>query len=288
MYTAWLIYKKMDAADNHAYIEWFKEEAKKQDIQLTLVLRETMQIGVVENERALFIDSTRVELPDIAIVRTVEPLLNEFLESLGVTVFNSAKVAKIANHKGLTHFEISKLGIPMVDTFFVSKEMLQKEKPPMPFPFVIKEVAGRGGRHVYLIKNIAEWDQQLKTLVGKEWIIQQTNVQKGKDLRVFIVGKDIIGAVLRESSLDFRANYKLGGTASLYTLSREEIAMINPIISHFDFGMVGIDFLIGKNDELLFNEIEDVVGSRTLSAVSDVNILRTYLSFIKRTMDKQI
>src|SRR5690625_6839454 len=87
----------------------------------------------------------------------------------------------------------------------------------------------------------------------------------GKDLRVFVIGKQIIAAVLRVNNNDFRANFKLGGSAFLYHLTIDEVEMINKIINHFDFGLVGIDFLIDKEGNLLFNEIEDVVGSRILS-----------------------
>jgi len=115
----------------------------------------------------------------------------------------------------------------------------------------------------------------------KRYFIQSADVMLGKDLRVFVIGKEIIAAVLRVNKNDFRANYKLGGDAILYTLSDKEKKMIQQIIDHFDFGLVGIDFLIGNNGELLFNEIEDVVGSRILSKVSDINLLEKYVTFIK-------
>lgn len=104
---------------------------------------------------------------------------------------------------------------------------------------------------------------------------------------MFVVGKEIIGAVMRENSQDFRANFKLGGSARLYELQENELAIINKITSHFNFDMVGIDFLIDLDGELLFNEIEDVVGSRTLSAVSNVNILKKYIAHIKSEINER-
>ena len=40
MKTGWLIYKKQDALENQSYINWFKEEAKMQNIYLKLILKE--------------------------------------------------------------------------------------------------------------------------------------------------------------------------------------------------------------------------------------------------------
>ena len=68
-------------------------------------------------------------------------------------------------------------------------------------------------------------------------------------------------------------------------LSTEETALVQKIIDAFDFGMVGIDFIFDENGRFLFNEIEDVVGSRTLSAVSEINIVREYLNFIKESVN---
>ncbi len=60
--------------------------------------------------------------------------------------------------------------------------------------------------------------------------------------------------------------------------------MVNTIINHFDFGMVGIDFIFDEKGGFLFNEIEDVVGSRTLSMTSDTDIVKLYLEHIYRCL----
>ena len=54
----------------------------------------------------------------------------------------------------------------------------------------------------------------------------------------------------------------------------------------FDFGLVGIDFIVGNDGELIFNEIEDVVGSRMLYAVSDISVVPLYLDYIQARLRK--
>ncbi|MGJ9457107.1 ATP-grasp domain-containing protein [Oceanobacillus sp. CF4.6] len=282
MKTGWLIYSKEDAVQNASFIDWFIEEANKQTLALNLILREEMTIGIVKNQQCVQVRNESVDLPDFAIVRSIEPLLNLHLEALGVSVFNSSIVSSICNNKALTHHHINQLGLPMVDTIYSKRESIQ-DTPPLAYPFIAKEVSGRGGKQVYYIENAMDW-MNCKMSIQTDIIIQSSDVQLGKDLRVFVVGKEIVAAVLRESSTDFRANYKLGGSAQLYKLNEEEENLIHQIIKTFDFGMVGIDFLIGHEDELLLNEIEDVVGSRTLSAADDVNILEKYISHIKKSL----
>jgi gamma-F420-2:alpha-L-glutamate ligase len=91
---------------------------------------------------------------------------------------------------------------------------------------------------------------------------------------VEVFGK-IVAAVKRTAPAgEFRSNYSLGGEISAYTLSDSEIETVNKVIELFDFSMAGIDFIIDKNGAFVFNEIEDVVGSRMLyNTHPDMDIL---------------
>lgn len=279
--TCWIIYNKEDAEENQAYINWFINEAARQNINLTLVLRENIEIGMKDGTLICQVNRQLTSLPDIAIVRTIDPLLSFHLETMGMTVFNSSFISRICNNKILTHIEMTKLNIPMTDTLYMQNGHMP-QSAPMPFPFVMKDAGSRGGKDVFLITNQNEWRKHRDAFSSKQMIIQSAEVQYGKDIRVFIVGKKVFGAVLRKNESDFRANFKLGGSASWYPLNTNEVQLIEKIVNHFDFGMVGIDFLIGLDGRLLLNEIEDVVGSRTLSAVSDKNIVREYITHIKK------
>lgn len=282
--NGWLIYRKEDAQKNQSYIQWFIDEAKQQQINLQLVLREQLKVGIINNQRKIISEQTPVDLPDFAVVRTIEPMLNKWLEDVGIRAFNSSNISFLCNNKSTTYYEISKLQIPMVDTYIYQQQDLSAS-PPLPYPFIIKSATGRSGKQVALIESELDW--QTHGITSDHVIIQTCDVQLGKDVRVFVIGKEIIGAVLRENPNDFRANYTLGGTARKYVLNQAETSLINKIVNAFDFDLVGIDFLIGHNGQLLFNEIEDVVGSRTLSVTSDINLLEKYVSHIKNKLLKK-
>lgn len=283
MKQGWLIYSKNDMNGNRSYINWFIEEAWFANLKLELILREELTVGIFNNERAVFLRGEATK-PDFAVIRTIDPMLNMHLEAFGITVFNSSYIACICNDKALTHHHMNNLGIPMVNTIFIKKQHTTNQ-PPVPYPFVVKETDGRGGKQVYLIKNNQEWQECRNQTVANELILQSCDVQPGKDIRVFIIGNEIVGAVLRKNVKDFRANYKLGGSAYWYNLNVKERKMIQKITDHFSFDFAGIDFLIGTDGEILLNEIEDVVGSRTLSAVSNINTLQQYVTHIKNRLE---
>lgn len=279
----WLIYSKKDASENESYIKWFQLEAEKQHIHLQLVFRESLTIGIVDGTYTVQLNGDNIALPDFAVIRTIEPLVQHVFEACSVPTFNTRHVSKIANHKAWAHIELQKLGIPMLPTLFLTKRSFPTDAP-ISFPFVVKEATGRGGKQVYFVEDEKAWELVKQNISDTDLIIQSSEVQLGKDLRVFVIGKEIIAAVMRRNDDDFRANFKLGGDAIPYQLSKEQKEIIRKIITHFDFGLVGIDFLLNHNDELIFNEIEDVVGSRILSKTSDINLLERYVAFIKKSV----
>lgn len=276
----WLIYNREDAEKNGSYISWMQEEAESLNANLRLLLKEHLSFGVRSGKLFVDHDGEPIALPHFAIVRNIDELFSTQLENMGVRVYNNSFVSKIANNKAATYQYLAHHRIPVPDTLFIRK----KEFDPAgighcSFPMILKDVAGRGGSQVYKVGSIEQLTQLLDSLPDGNYVLQQM-MKPGKDVRVFVVGTRIIAAILRESNQDFRANYSLGGSSSVYRLSVEETALVNRIIGMFSLGMAGIDFMFDHNGHFIFNEIEDVVGSRTLSINTDINIVREYLQFI--------
>lgn len=276
---AWIIYGEQDAAYNKNYIDFYFDEGKKLDLEFQLIIVEKLQIGLKENVLFLEYENTPITLPDFVICRTIYPLLSHHLENMGVLVFNNAFIADMCNDKARTYQYVAKTGIKIVDTVFGKGKNLEEKMDQIEEGTVIKSVNGHGGQEVFLL----EEDNKsliIQSLKNKDVVMQPLTGHSHEDLRVYVVGKKIIAGVLRKAKGGFKSNYSLGGQVSCYTLSSKEIEEVNKIIQLFDFGLVGIDFLIGDHGELIFNEIEDVVGARMLYQCSDVNIVREYLVYI--------
>lgn len=281
--NGWLIYDQRAAEANRSYIAWFIDEARKQHINVRLVLREQIQIGIRNGRYDITIDRKEVHLPHFVVIRTIEPTLQTYFAALDVVTFNNAAVASICNDKALTHLHVQKLHIPMVDTYFLKRSSFPK-KPPLRYPIVVKDAHSRSGTDVFYVRDDMVWKRMPEKISSENIIVQAANVQLGKDVRVFVIGKKIIAAILRHNERDFRANYRLGGDAYIYHLSETERQMIQKIVDYFHFDLVGIDFLLSEDGKLLFNEIEDVVGSRILSKTTNINLLEKYITHIKATV----
>ena len=283
----WLIYEAEHAEKNIAFIEWFLTEAKELDIELHFILQNRISFGVKKNELVLLLDDAPLmQAPSFVIMRNMDPLFNEQLERMMIPCFNSYHVSAVCNDKAKTHQYLAGKGIPMLDTYFTTSDELLTGTSPLPFPFVMKTRTGRGGGDVFMVENTEQLEQVYTKLSARSIILQPLAGSPGKDLRVYVLGRDVVGAVLRSNQKSFKANFTLGGQAEAYELNKSELTVVNKIINQFDFGLVGIDFLFDEDGGLLFNEIEDVVGCRTLCLTSDINIVKRYLEFILQKLSK--
>ncbi|PGL71282.1 ATP-grasp domain-containing protein [Bacillus sp. AFS055030] len=278
----WLIYSEVDAEKNRTYIDWLVSSASKNGIELKLIYTEHIVIGVRNGINILCYEGKELCKPAFVIMRAISQILSSHFEEMGIRTFNNRAISTMANHKFLTHQKLASLGIPMLDTFYYKKSTIIKSLGIVHFPCVLKNCTGRGGSEVYFINNQEELLETVQNSNFDELLIQSVAEQLGKDLRVFIIGKEIVAAVLRYSEKDFRANFSLGGSAMLYELSKYERELIQKIVDSFDFDFVGIDFMFDANNQLILNEIEDVVGSRTLYTVSDIDIVSLYMDYIKK------
>lgn len=302
---AWLIYFRDAATYNKKYIEFYMEEGAKLGIHVKLILVEELEFGIKDNQWYLQYQKKAAERPDFIICRAIYPLLSKQLEYMGIPVFNNSFVSEVCNDKAKTYQYLARTGIKMIDTKFCKNKQIGQILSEVKNPTVIKAVEGHGGSQVFMVTPSdvelataaceAEEDMENYSSIKKrndiicgighsDLVVQPLIGNRHQDLRVYVIGKEIVAAVLRTAKEGFKANFSLGGEVGIYQLSQEERAIVETIMEQFDFGLVGIDFIIGNQGELIFNEIEDVVGSRMLYQCSSINIVERYLSYISERL----
>ena len=300
MLTGWVIYDMQQYDRNR----WFADRlltCGKRIAKMELVITQQLWYGH-ENGQIVFKYRGRIVTPpDFAIVRTISPLLSFCLEKAGTRVYNRAEVSWICNDKRLTYAVLSCTGIPVMKTRFcdgfsepdfdgaaecfsppsdfAEADQLYTDLPE--YPAVIKSASGHGGKEVFLAENQSELAACRYRLGDKPYVLQELCRPWGRDLRVYILGGKVLASILRVSD-SFRSNFSLGGQAQLYSLNEQEMALVKKIIGVFpaqtDF--IGIDFLVSE-DGLVFNEIEDVVGTRMLYACTDLDAAEELIHYIQ-------
>lgn len=290
--VAWILYHHDSSIYNQKYIQYYIDEGAKQGIEVKLLLIEEMEFGVRDGSWFFAYQGTVPDLPDFAICRAIYPLLSRHLEYMGIRVFNNSFVAEICNDKARTYQYLAQTGIRMVDSSFYRNYQVRTVIDRLNQPTVVKAVDGHGGSQVFLLAcNTEVAEDEITSVIrgigSSDVVVQPLTGTKHQDLRVYVIGKDIVAAVLRTARDGFKSNFSLGGEVRLYQLSQAETSLVRKIIDLFDFDLVGIDFILGDEGELIFNEIEDVVGSRMLYQCSDINIVELYLFYIRSKLNQE-
>ncbi len=255
----WLVYDALGANRNEWYISRLQTEAESCGLALELKI-----FGEGD-----FTALSQGCLPDFAIVRTICPQINKRLEALGVRTFNNGKTAEIACDKYKTYLACKAWNIPVLPTWRAGERT--------EFPCVMKRTDGHGGTEVFWIESEAEIEKIKQT--GGEYIFQTPNEILGKDMRVYAVGGEIVGAVLRSSSSGFKSNFSLGGRVQAVTADKAQKAIVARLYQELGFDYVGIDFLPTKEGWVL-NEIEDSAGARMLYECTDVGIAELFIKHV--------
>lgn len=270
---AWLIYDVAGAEKNTDYIQMHHRLAEEFGIQLRLVLDTEVQELLAQGQGAY---------PGFCFMRTRLPQLSRQLERRGIRVFNSAFVSEICNDKGKTiQYIQAHTNVPVIPTKCYERESLSQKFLEQNQNSVIKAVDGHGGEQVFLTSE--SYGLIEKKLGTSDFILQPFISGEGKDIRVYVIGNEIIGAVERTASVGFKSNFSLGGEIRPYEVGGELGQYVQSICRIFSFGMVGIDFLVNESGHILLNEIEDVVGARMFyQCYPQIDILREYFTYVNR------
>ncbi len=260
-----LIYDEESAKRNEWFINSFLKHAKTYNVDLKLIIFHSLNTLKLN------------EHYDFAIVRTINPKLNYYLEKHHIRVFNNARTSIIANNKWLTYKLCQANNIASMNTFLLKDNypLLQD----LSFPIVIKSLNGHGGNEVFLVLNETEFQDLCSAIMIDNYIIQPLCSKPGIDKRVYVLGNKIIASVLRSSTTDFRSNFSLGGQAHLTDIDDRQKIIIQKIHTLLQNDLIGVDFIY-HNGQWILNEIEDVVGTRMLYATSDIDIIDIYMKYI--------
>ena len=282
--TGWIVYDSKQYERNR----WFAAELQKHCLSFCdakLIITERLSFGISDNCPSMLYDNIPISVPDFVIMRSIFPLLSEFLETAGVRVFNNSTTARICNDKRLTHLSVLRSGVRMMDTLFFDRDYFsENDLSALAYPAVVKSSSGHGGKEVFFVNSSDELLTAVSSIHDSRFLIQKPFFPSGQDLRVYVLGGRVIGAALRSSD-SLKSNFSLGGKAIFHTLATHEQSAVSAVISALPFSpdFIGIDFLYGGSD-LIFNEIEDVVGTRMLYETSDLDPAAMYISYIKTVM----
>lgn len=277
----WIVYKKYHLVRAVYSPRLMSEAATNEGIENEVYYSEFFSMACEDGKEELYYQGVKVKrLPDVAFIRCYNFELMRFLASKGVELVNSYDGMKKVKDKFITHTIAAQLKIkqPKVVQGEVDFDVL---KGKLSLPFVMKDNFGAAGKNVHLVYNKNQMSEIICSDKKVKYIYQEyIAASKGKDVRLYIVGDEVVGCVSRVAAGDdFRSNISLGGTSRNYDCSENVKRKAIELAKSLGLKICSVDFLI-NGDELLFCEAN---GNAAFFAFYSLgyNMQKLFMKYIK-------
>ncbi|MBO2537473.1 ATP-grasp domain-containing protein [Rummeliibacillus suwonensis] len=283
MKTCWIIYNGSLINDKFLDQARLMAEACEQlNVQPTILKNYEMMMKL---------DEELQNKPDFVIFLDKDILLATYLKNCGIPVFNDPEVIETCDNKAKQYIQLAKAHVPMPTTIIAPKVYpkftirdsgyFENVLHTLGLPMIIKEGHGSFGMNVYLIHTEEEFYEKVDALRGVDFVFQQfVASSRGRDIRVNIIGDEIIASMYRHSETDFRANITNGGHAEKIMLTdiQKEVAIQAAKAVGAEFA--GVDLLFGPDEEPIVCEVNAAAHIRNLYNVTGINVGVAFVEYI--------
>lgn len=290
----WIIYNGYLPGNKFIdFAEWLQDAALKQNIH-TDIYKNNELLSFLSTD-ALDLIRENKDLPDFVMFTDKDIYLAKQLELLGIRVFNSGASIEKSDDKIATYQALAYKHLPIPKTIvapmaFVRSESFNPEDfrdsiNILGFPMIIKEAFGSFGEQVYLVHSMEEAFEKISELHGTPFMLQEfISTSHGKDIRLQVVGDDVVAAMTRHASNDFRANVTAGGTMNKYQPTPEEINIAVAATKAIGADFAGVDLLFGANNKPVICEINSNAHIRNMFDCTGINAAEFMIDYIIGTL----
>ncbi|WP_345992701.1 30S ribosomal protein S6--L-glutamate ligase [Sulfurimonas sp. HSL-1716] len=184
---------------------------------------------------------------------------------------------------------LSKNGVDMPRTVFASNKSSAKDVIALSggAPLILKILEGTQGVGVVLVDSEKAAKSVLDAFYGMEVnLLVQEYIEEagGADIRAFIVGGEVVGAMKRQGAEgDFRSNLHQGGSASAHKLSRKEKAVALAAAKSMGLGVCGVDMIPSSRGPLVM-EVNSSPGLEGIEKSTNIDIASKIMDYIAKNV----
>ena len=184
---------------------------------------------------------------------------------------------------------LSKYSVDMPKTVFASNKSSAKDIIALSggAPLVLKILEGTQGVGVVLVDTEKAAKSVLDAFYGMDVnLLVQEFIKEagGADIRVFIVGGEIVGAMRRQGAEgEFRSNLHQGGSATAHKLTRKEKTTALAAAKAMGLGVCGVDMIPSARGPLVM-EVNSSPGLEGIEKSTKIDIAGKIMDHIEKNV----
>lgn len=290
----WIIYNgNLRIEKNKILVMSLVEKAKGMGITLDPIPND-MLVNTLDQAHRSHIRCVRETFePDFVIFWDKDIRLAEQIEASGIRCFNPARGIEVCDNKIQTFQQLVGKGIVMPRTIAAPftfsglelDEAYMVHVETLGYPMIIKEAYGSFGMQVHMVRNRNELLECISSMGHKPFLFQEfIEASFGKDVRITIVGRKVVGAMRRVSSGDFRANITLGGEGSSHMPSPQEVDLALKAHQALALDFSGVDLIHGADGEPLVCEVNSNPNYLSSDNNTGSDVGKAILEYVKQVI----
>src|SRR3990172_9408820 len=225
------------------------------------------------------------EAASLSTLHAVIPRIGRSLTQLGIMLLRQFELMKIpstlsmlglltARNKYLALQALQKVGISIPESVLIASRTRSEELTEyLPPPVVMKLLNGPQGIGVMLVRDVKEAGPIIDTLSELEQMIclQKYLPNPGEDIRVFVAGEEVVGAMERKAAPhEWRSNIHMGGHGTAHKLSQVENETAIRAAEAVGVEIAGVDIISVGNEPHVI-EVNASPGFRGLLEATGIN-----------------
>lgn len=296
MKIGWLVVNKyLTGAKYDEIYGYLQRAAVNQDLSLILKYNDEVISQLAFDESGKLTHNFGI-LPDFVIYWDKDLRLAKLLEKIGLKLYNSVDSIEACDDKFETALRLSGTGIRMPRTlmapmtFFRSgvatEEYLDRLEAEFDYPMVVKECFGSFGAQVFLACDRDSLKNVIDSCENRPFIVQEfISSTKGHDIRINVVGDEVVASMFRYNENDFRSNITNGGKMKNYTPDSEQLEMAITAVKKLGLSFAGVDIMFGPDKEPILCEVNSNAHFKNIYDCTGVNVADYIISYIKNDVE---
>ncbi|MGF0173638.1 RimK family alpha-L-glutamate ligase [Streptomyces sp. Marseille-Q5077] len=209
------------------------------------------------------------------------------LEHGGVPVVNSSQIIGLCGDKLLTTLALREGGLPTIRALAgLTPEAVLDELDDFGYPAVVKPLTGSWGRLAARMHDHEQAEALLEhraALSGPQHqitFVQQYVDKPDRDIKAYVFGGDVVGAIYKVRHDHWRTNTARGGRAEICPLTDDLVKVLQDTANAIGEGVLGVDVIEDRDGRLFVNEVNHTPEFHGALEVLDVDLVGAYVDYV--------
>ena len=259
--------------------------------RLIAAMEPTLRIRVLPENGADKNAADSLSAADFALFWDKDLRLARAMEACGIRLYNTADAVALCDDKAATHRVLAANGVPMPRTLIAPMTYVHVGAPVEPFlqyaaqelgfPMVLKECFGSLGGQVYRADDFKALRRLAYRMESRPFLAQQyIAASAGTDFRLYVVGGQVVAAMKRHCTHDFRANIGNGGHGDAYTPTAQEEELALRCCRLLGTEFAGVVLLRDEHGQPLVCEVNSNAYMQAITACTGVDVAGAILDYV--------